>query len=109
PMPDPLDVLRSPAPPVDPDPAFASRLRARLRRALDLPKGVTVSDLDVDLDVPAAPATRSAAITPYIAVPDARAALAWYAEALGARVSGEPIVMPDGRIGHAELDLGGAR
>ena len=49
---------------------------------------------------------RSAAL-PYLAVADARAALAWYADALGAVVVGEPIVMDDGRIGHAELNLGG--
>lgn len=105
-MPDPLDVLRPPAGPVDPDPAFAQRLRARLRRALDLPKGVTVSDLATDVLAP--PATRTATVTPYLAVADARAALDWYVAALGARVRGEPVVMPDERIGHAEIDLGGA-
>ena len=31
----------------------------------------------------------------------------WYVDALGAVVIGEPIVMDDGRIGHAELALGG--
>lgn len=104
-MADPLDVLRSPAAPVQPDAAFAERLRARLRRALDLPKGVTVSDLATDV---LAPPTRTATATPYLAVADARAALDWYGEALGARLRGEPIVMPDERIGHAEIDLGGA-
>lgn len=49
------------------------------------------------------------AITPYLAVADARRALDWYAEAFGARPRGEPIVMPDGRIGHAEIEIGGAR
>ena len=48
-------------------------------------------------------------LTPYLAVRDARAALAWYAEAFGARVVGDPYVMDDNRIGHAELDIGGAR
>ena len=47
-------------------------------------------------------------LTPYLAVADARHALDWYVDAFGARLRGEPIVMPDGRIGHAELDLGGA-
>jgi uncharacterized glyoxalase superfamily protein PhnB len=42
-----------------------------------------------------------------LAVADARAAIAWYADALGAVVVGEPIVMDDGRIGHAELAIGG--
>jgi predicted enzyme related to lactoylglutathione lyase len=60
---------------------------------------------------PAAPsqeaAPRSAAV-PYLAVADARRALEWYADVFGAEPAGEPIVMPDGRIGHAELMLAGA-
>lgn len=55
-----------------------------------------------------APAPASAAITPYLAVADARRALVWYAEAFGAHPRGEPIVMPDGRVGHAEIDVSGA-
>ena len=48
-------------------------------------------------------------LTPYVCVGDARAAIAWYAEALGAEVVYEPIVMDDGRIGHVELAVDGAR
>jgi PhnB protein len=48
-------------------------------------------------------------LTPYLAVADARAAIAWYVEAFGAVVTFDPIEMPDGRIGHVELDIGGAR
>jgi uncharacterized glyoxalase superfamily protein PhnB len=44
---------------------------------------------------------------PYLAVRGARAALDWYAQVLGARLRGEPIIMPDGRVGHAELELAG--
>lgn len=44
-MPDPLEILATPIAPVDPDAAFASRLRERVRRSLDLPEGVTVSGL----------------------------------------------------------------
>jgi uncharacterized glyoxalase superfamily protein PhnB len=47
-------------------------------------------------------------LIPYLVVHDARAAIAWYGEAFGARAVGEPIVMDDDRIGHAELELGGA-
>ena len=43
-------------------------------------------------------------LTPYLAVHDARAAIAWYVEYLGAEVTVEAIVMPDGRVGHVELD-----
>ena len=49
---------------------------------------------------------RSAAL-PYLSVANAREAIDWYVDALGAVVIGEPIVMDDGRIGHAELALGG--
>jgi uncharacterized glyoxalase superfamily protein PhnB len=82
--------------PVEPDPAFAAALRNRLRRALldrpTRPLGDTVS-----------------ALIPYLAVRDARAAMAWYTDALGAQVVGDPYVMDDDRIGHAELTVAGAR
>ena len=51
----------------------------------------------------------TAQLTAYLAVRDARAAIDFYCEALGARLVGEPIVMDDDRIGHAELDGAGAR
>lgn len=56
-----------------------------------------------------APSVRTAALAPYLAVSDARAAIDWYVDVLGAARVGEPYVMPDGRIGHAELDVFGAR
>lgn len=111
---DPLTVLSGDDPPVSPDPAFATRLRARLESALTLPErteGVDMSGTETaiaELNEPAAVAapTRSAVVA-YLAVPDARAAIAWYIDALGAVQVGEPIVMDDGRIGHAELALAG--
>src|SRR4051794_29083322 len=42
-------------------------------------------------------------------VDDARAAMTWYGEVLGAEVTFEPIVMEDGRVGHVELAVGDAR
>lgn len=48
-------------------------------------------------------------LTPYLCVGDARKAIAWYADALGATVTYEPIEMEDGRIGHVELEIAGAR
>lgn len=48
------------------------------------------------------------ALSPYIAVEDARAAIEWYCDTLGAQLSVEPVVMPDGRVGHAELRFGEA-
>lgn len=119
-MTDPLDVLRGPDGPADPDPNFTARLRMRLERALAAPEGVAVSTTALDLPAepggPAGPAgpdgaasVPTTALTPYLAVGDARAAIAWYRQALGAALAEEPIEMPDGRIGHAELRVGGAR
>ena len=48
-------------------------------------------------------------LTPYICVADSRAAIEWYVDVLGAEVTFEPIEMPDGRIGHVELAVDGAR
>jgi uncharacterized glyoxalase superfamily protein PhnB len=50
----------------------------------------------------------SAQLVPYLVVRDARAAMAWYADALGAQVVGDPYLMDDDRIGHAELTVSGA-
>ncbi len=107
---DPLWVLHGDELPIHPDPAFAARLRARLESALRLPdhtepdhtEGVEMNGIDTAL----AAVTRPAAL-PYLAVADARAAIDWYVDALGATPAGEPIVMDDGRIGHAELTLSG--
>ena len=48
-------------------------------------------------------------LTPYLCVKDSRAAIEWYVAALGAEVVYEPIVMDDGRVGHCELAVDGAR
>ena len=46
-------------------------------------------------------------VTPYLVVRDARAAIAFYADAFGAREEMR-IEEPDGRIGHASLRIGAA-
>ena len=48
-------------------------------------------------------------LTPYICVPDTRAAIRWYVDVLGATVASEPYVDDDGRVGHVELHLDGVR
>lgn len=101
-MTDPLDALRSPVIPVDPDPAFARALRARLERALLDPREDPMTST---LETPRATA-RMHALTPYLAVTDAVAAVDFYVAAFGAVRRGEPIVMPDGRTGHVEVALG---
>lgn len=50
----------------------------------------------------------STTLTPYICVSDARRGIDWYRTVFTARLRADPYVMDDGRIGHAELDLGGA-
>lgn len=59
-----------------------------------------------ELNSPTATMPPKPAAIPYLAVPDARAAIAWYVAALDATVIGEPIRMDDGRVGHAELAIG---
>ena len=88
-MTDPFQVLYAEDLPVQPDPDFTARLRARLESALSTTE-------------PPRPAA-----LPYLTVGDARAAIAWYRRAFGAELVGEPIVMDDGRVGHAELRIAG--
>lgn len=106
---DPLRALRTDDLPVQPDPSFAARLRRRLESTLVLPEGVVMSDTAsalAELTQPVDTGPRPAAL-PYLSVADARAAIAWYTDAFGAVPVGEPIVMDGGRIGHAEIALGG--
>ncbi|MBW8711892.1 MAG: glyoxalase, partial [Mycobacterium sp.] len=116
---DPLTVLHGDELPVQPDPAFAARLRARLESAANLfeaqpnrTQGVVMSGTDTaiaELNEPAASVAsappRSAAL-PYLAVANAREANAWYIETFGAALVGDMYEMDDGRIGHAELQIG---
>jgi uncharacterized glyoxalase superfamily protein PhnB len=111
---DPLTVLHGDELVVQPDPAFAARLRSRLEGALNLPdrtEGVEMSGTDTAIaeltrPAPAAGLPRPGAL-PYLTVANAREAIEWYVDALGAVVVGEPFLMADGRVGHAELALGG--
>lgn len=75
-----------------PDPAFATGLRARLERALLQPAPTTDGE--------------PLMLSPYLAVADARAAIAFYTAAFGAVLRGAPYIMDNDRIGHAELTLG---
>jgi PhnB protein len=76
--------------PVAPDAVFAIRLRERIRAALQQTEG-----------------TGTATLTPYICVAGAAAAIEWYVEVFEAvpmvRYDGD-----DGRVGHAEVTIGGA-
>lgn len=119
-MSDPLDALREPPRRVEPDPVFAIVLRARLERSLNRPRpfraGQPVELAPVDrIDYEEASMTTTTApavlqqLSPYLAVTDGRRAIDWYVDAFGAEPIGDPVIMPDGRVGHAELRIGSAR
>jgi uncharacterized glyoxalase superfamily protein PhnB len=97
---DPFDALREPLARIDPRPAFAANLRARLTRALSGAQGGAMTMTTTTS------ATHYPTLTPGFTVEDTRRALDWYVEAFGAERRGEPIVDPDGGIGHAELAIG---
>jgi len=101
---DPFDSLREPNVPLAPRPAFAAELRRRVSLALGATRetGEESPMPEVREFTPA----RLHSITPYLATNDPAAAIDWYTEVFGARLLGDPIVMPDGTIGHAELRIG---
>jgi len=107
-MTDPFDALREPNVPLAPDPAFARDLRRRILAALEpdtpptQPEEHTMPTLEVREYTPA----RLHTLTPYLATSDPARAIEWYVDVFDARLLGDPIVMPDGRIGHAELRVG---
>lgn len=96
-MSDPFDTLRLPATPLAPRAQFAADLRRRMLTAIEhnrtneeetMISTVTVRRVEV-----------------YLSVDDPRA-IDFYQRAFGAHLLSEPIVMPDGTIGHAELAIG---
>jgi len=112
-MSDPLDALHLPLVPLAPDPGFAARLRHQIATAL-AEGDDRGAPMTTDLTSPASePVTAAAApvpprrptLSPYLAVADARAAVAWYVDVFGG-VTGETVEMPDGRLGHAEIHIG---
>ncbi|MFY9930482.1 MAG: VOC family protein, partial [Streptosporangiaceae bacterium] len=106
-MTDPYEALREPITPADPDPDFAGRLRMRLIREVSASPGETMSQQRLASRVEREPASPPA-LTPYIVVSDARRAMDWYVEVLGAQRRGELHVNADGTIGHAEVGIGDA-
>ncbi|MFD9888615.1 VOC family protein [Amycolatopsis sp. NPDC059027] len=98
-MSEPFEALRRPSTPVDPDPAFADELRDRLRRAI-------LNGADMTTTETPASTAEVRSLTPYLAVTDARAAIDFYVEVFGAQRRSDPIIMDDGRVGHAEVGIG---
>jgi uncharacterized glyoxalase superfamily protein PhnB len=112
-MTDPLRVLHDDDLPVQPDPAFAAQLRARLESAATLfgaqpnrTQGVVMSGTETAIAELNKPTAEVAAALPYLTVAGAREAIAWYVDTFGAVQIGQTYEMDDGRIGHAELKIG---
>ena len=96
-MPDPLDALRLPLTPLAPRRRFAEDLRRRLEAEL---RGPDPEGATMPTETPVVHAT----MTPYLIVEGAADALEWYAANLGARETYR-LEMPDGRIGHATMQI----
>lgn len=104
-----FESLRHDDRPAAPDPRFVRQLRGQLAAAL-------TSEALIQIELPERNPTMTTtesiapvtAITPYIAVSDATRAIAWYAEVFGAHETVRYTDDSDGRIGHAELEIGGA-
>lgn len=117
---DPFDALRLPDEPVTPDAHFAAALRARIADALtateadahpvvELPdrRSTTMPDTSTSM-APAESGEFTSTVTPYLCVSRAVDALAWYADVFGA-VETVRYTADDGRIGHAEISISGAK
>lgn len=111
-MTDPFDALARPSDRELPRARFARELRARVVAELGLDELDTYPILRPERSRPmtttTAPAATATSVTPYLTASDAAAALDWYAEAFGA-VEAFRVVGDDGRLGHAEFSIGGAR
>jgi uncharacterized glyoxalase superfamily protein PhnB len=97
-MSDPMEALRLPVVPIAPRPEFAAQLRSRLQ-------GWLGGDDD---HAATAPTAEAQPIIPHISVRGAAAAIRWYVDVFDAELQGDPIVEDSGRVGHAELVVGGA-
>ena len=94
---DPMDSLLLPIVPVAPRPEFAAALRARVAGWLG------------GEDDPTPAVAEEPAVMPYLSVRGGAAAIRWYQEVFGAVLVGDPIVEDNGRVGHAELQIGAGR
>jgi uncharacterized glyoxalase superfamily protein PhnB len=100
-MADPFESLREPIAPMAPRPQFANQLRDRLETALGL-----VVQPEHQKEIREYTPARLHSITPYLACKGADRAIEWYERVFGARLLDDPVIMPDGHVGHAELRIG---
>ena len=98
---DPFEILHEPIAPVAPRHVFTAELKRRIAEQL----GVTPERKPV-LEVREYTPARLHSMTPYLSCLDAAAAIDWYQTVFDAVLLGDPIIMDDGRVGHAELRVG---
>jgi uncharacterized glyoxalase superfamily protein PhnB len=101
---DPLEALRQPVVPIAPREAFAVELRGRLVEALGLPE--TGRDQPATADATDATAAGQPVVSVYLCAHDAAAAIDFYRVAFEA-VETLRMTADDGRVGHAEVTIGG--
>ncbi|HEV3226609.1 MAG TPA: VOC family protein [Acidimicrobiales bacterium] len=99
---DPFEILREPVAPVAPRSSFSADLRRRVARALGVASGDPGHAPAIREYTPA----RLHSLTPYLCCTHADRAIDWYQRVFDAQLLGDPIVMPDGHVGHAELRFG---
>jgi uncharacterized glyoxalase superfamily protein PhnB/predicted enzyme related to lactoylglutathione lyase len=104
-MSDAFDVLAADTAPIQPSRQFADGLRRQLINELEIPVTIAATD-------PATATTDTLdvtnTVTPYLIVNGAAAAIDFYVAAFGA-VEHHRMVGDDGRVGHAEIVIGGSR
>jgi uncharacterized glyoxalase superfamily protein PhnB len=98
---DPFEILHEPAAPVAPRHVFTVELKRRIAEQL----GITPPKKPV-LEVREYTPARLHSMTPYLSCLDAAAAIEWYQTVFDAVLLGDPIIMDDGSVGHAELRVG---
>lgn len=110
---DPFDQLAFPSEPQEPRARYRRDLRARLVADLGLdpepPPAIDLPERKRTMSTTtASPAVSTATVTPYLAARDAAGALEWYVRAFGA-VEQFRVVGDDGKLGHSEFTIAGAR
>ena len=107
-----FDALRHEDRAVRPDARFATHLRNRLTDALvapvTLPERTRTMTDSTESAAVTTTTTTTGALHPYITVGDAVGAIDWYTAVFDARETMR-YVGDDGRIGHGELEIGGAK
>jgi len=108
--PDAFEALRTDYEPLAPPPEFAATLRQRLWHVVAREGSTTTGSgggtMSNSPEAGGATPAEPHALTPYLVVSDARRAIEFYVAVFGASRRGEPIVMDDGRVGHAEVAIG---